>query len=333
MIDTARHVLPLSVIYRTLDAMSFNKFNVLHWHLVDAQSFPYVSASYPQLSEYGAWAPSAVYTASDITSVIEYARARGIRVVPELDGPGHAAAWGFAPDLKPIVANCPNLNHNINNIPLSPAAPNNQTFEVVGAIYEEIGSLFPDNYFHLGGDEVVQDCWNQDPKVVAWMNENGVNSLGLYQYFIDQLTQMATYSGSGPKTIINWEDPFDDGVNVPKSSVIEVWMDTATLNKVVAAGYTAILAAGYYLDQQIPDASQTWYEWQDTWKNFYANDPEAGMTEAELSAPGAGKVIGGEACMWAEQVDESKSINLVWGGVRERVPILMRCGCGCGCVQ
>jgi hexosaminidase len=86
--------------------------------LVDAQSFPYVSKAYPQLSAAGAWHPNAVYTADDITSVINYAYARGIRVVPELDGPGHAAAWGF--DLQ-ITTDCPQLAHNINNINLSPA--------------------------------------------------------------------------------------------------------------------------------------------------------------------------------------------------------------------
>ena len=87
MLDTARHFLPVQTILDTLEAMSFDKFNVLHWHVVDAQSFPMESAAYPGLTA-GAYAPDAVYSAADVTQIVSFAAARGIMVMPEFDVPG-----------------------------------------------------------------------------------------------------------------------------------------------------------------------------------------------------------------------------------------------------
>ena len=92
MIDSSRHFIPVDVIKHTIDGMMFNKLNVMHWHIIDEDSFPYEIPSLPELSQYGKI--GGVYSTNDIKEIIIYARYRGIRVVPELDTPAHTESWG-----------------------------------------------------------------------------------------------------------------------------------------------------------------------------------------------------------------------------------------------
>ena len=92
MVDTARHYEPLAAVRAIVDSLSYAKLNVLHWHMVDIQSFPFESKSSPRLWE-GAYAPSQRYTQADVAAVVEHARLRGVRVIVEFDMPGHAGSW------------------------------------------------------------------------------------------------------------------------------------------------------------------------------------------------------------------------------------------------
>lgn len=89
MLDTSRHFLPLSTIVAHLDLMSFNKLNTLHLHIVDDQSWPLEMKSHPELQKSGAFSPKHTYSQEQIKYLIDYARLLGIRVLPELDSPGH----------------------------------------------------------------------------------------------------------------------------------------------------------------------------------------------------------------------------------------------------
>lgn len=104
MLDPARTFLSPTTLRRTVDGMLYSKLNVLHLHLTDSQSFPLQLASYPNITFHGAYSAEEVYSAADMQQLVAYAARRGVRIVPEIDSPGHARAWGLAPELSDIVA-------------------------------------------------------------------------------------------------------------------------------------------------------------------------------------------------------------------------------------
>jgi hexosaminidase len=153
MIDTGRAFLPVPLILAALDAMAYVKLNVLHWHLTDDQAFPGPqSDAYPQLTLGAMQAPSRthVYSKADVSSVVEAAAARGIRVVPEFDVPGHTRSW-FAgyPFLR---SNCSRSDEF--GAPMDPTL--NSTYDLLEGLFAEMQASFPDSFFHIGGDEVVR---------------------------------------------------------------------------------------------------------------------------------------------------------------------------------
>lgn len=114
----------------------------------------------------GAWSPRLTYSLADLTRLQDYAIARGIRIVPEFDVPGHAYAWGVG--YPNITATCPGYSANINNIPLNPANP--FALQVLGGFLGDMLKVFNDSLFHLGGDEVVYGCWAEDPSIQQYIN-------------------------------------------------------------------------------------------------------------------------------------------------------------------
>ncbi|XP_033755778.1 beta-hexosaminidase subunit alpha-like [Pecten maximus] len=139
------------------ESMAMNKMNVLHWHITDDQSFPYKSEEFPDFSKKGAYNTNMVYTRDDINDVIEYARLRGIRVIPEFDVPGHTYSWGLS--YPQLLTQC---YYNNKPVPafLGPLDPTNENvFKVLSKLFNEVTNVFKDRSVHLGGDEVNTDCW------------------------------------------------------------------------------------------------------------------------------------------------------------------------------
>jgi len=233
------------------------------------------------------------FTQMEIMDVVEYARERGVRVFPEFDIPGHAASWcvGYPPL-------CPSPNCTM---PLDPSSP--LTWEVISGVLSEVtggvqfGGLFPDNFVHLGGDEVNTDCWTDTPHVAKWMQENDLNTSTTYMYFVEKAHQEVIPAGRNP---VNWEEVFlNFGSKLDPESVVHVWLDFNTLAEVVAAGYRGILSNNdvWYLDHL-----------STSWQQFYLNEPFTQIfneTQQEL-------VLGGEVCMWGETVDPSDIFSTIW---------------------
>ncbi|VDM71719.1 unnamed protein product [Strongylus vulgaris] len=150
--------------------MAMNKMNVLHWHLVDSEAFPYVSTRFPNLSKVGAYSPKHQYSPSDVQEIINFARIRGIRVIPEFDLPGHTGAWQGQPGL---LTECFDSAGKETHLPNLVDPSNNSTFEFLEEFLDEVVTTFPDEFLHLGGDEVedfIEECWrvgekSQNPEV------------------------------------------------------------------------------------------------------------------------------------------------------------------------
>ncbi|XP_076268344.1 beta-hexosaminidase subunit beta-like [Rhynchophorus ferrugineus] len=293
LIDTSRHFLPIKSIYKTLDAMSYNKMNVLHWHIVDDQSFPYVSLKYPELSDMGAYNKyTKVYYPEDVKSVIEYAKMRGIRVVVEFDTPGHTASWGLShPE---ILTEC-QIFHTIG--PMDPSK--NETYALMTDLFTEIKDLFKDKYVHLGGDEVDFTCWMANVDINNFMEKNNISTYEkLEGYYIQKIVDL---TDSLELNSIVWEEVFTNGVKLPNDTVVHVWRGdwTTTMKKVTEAGQPALLSSCWYLDHLSSGGD---------WMDFYYCDPTdfKGTEQEQLL------VMGGEACMWGEVVNEYNIISRVW---------------------
>jgi len=176
---------------------------------------------------------------------------------------------------------------------------------VLDGFFRDMAGRFPDNYIHVGGDEVVTECWLDDPTITSWMTKMGIqNGTEIEQYFNKQISQIVNTLNKFP---VYWHDPFVDGVVLQKGSTVEVWRNGTTLQKVIDQDYQALVAYPYYLDKQLPNPNSKHYLWGDTWMDFYEADPYDYVNGNNLR-----NIIGGEAAMWGEQVDATNIDSRVW---------------------
>lgn len=280
-LDVSRHFIPVEGVKRTIDGLAAVKLNVLHWHLSDDQGFRVESRRYPRLQRLGS--DGLFYTQADIRDVVAYARDRGVRVVPEFDVPGHASSWLPA---YPSLGSRPGpfaIVHERGD-PTGVLDPTKEaTYRFLDAFFGEMAALFPDPYFHIGGDEVDPSEWNEQPRIVAFIKRHHLaDGKALQGYFNARLEKILALHG---KRMVGWDEILQP--DLPKSIVIQSWRGQKSLADAARAGYRGLLSAGYYLDLMQP-ASQ-----------HYAVDPLQGET-AGLSSEEQKRILGGEAAMWEE---------------------------------
>ncbi|XP_045194091.2 beta-hexosaminidase subunit alpha-like [Mercenaria mercenaria] len=311
MLDTARHFIYKNTIKDVLDGMAYNKLNVLHWHIVDDNSFPYQSEVFPKLSEKAAFHPSLVYSLKDIKEIVEYARYRGIRVIPEFDTPGHSFSWFGYPD---IVSTCYQGMDFVG--PLGPINPaQNETYTFMAKLFSEIYSVFPDTFVHLGGDELVSTCWATNPQITSYLQTNGgipaaearsnpsryiSKVVGYYFNRLIQSLQATAREKKENKAFIMWNDVLKNTDDIPPNSIIQIWIGKRETVKLVnERGYRAIYSSCWYLDK---------YKAKSSWFDFYTCEPSPYESEDEEN----GKLLGGEACMWTEYVTTDSLMTFMW---------------------
>eukprot|EP01122_Echinamoeba_exundans_P010082 TRINITY_DN3680_c0_g1_i1.p1 TRINITY_DN3680_c0_g1~~TRINITY_DN3680_c0_g1_i1.p1 ORF type:complete len:476 (+),score=89.74 TRINITY_DN3680_c0_g1_i1:513-1940(+) len=324
LIDTARHYHPIWSLKHQIDAMSYTKMNVLHWHMTDAESFPLELKKRPDLASKGAWAPGYTYSAADVAEVVEYAKNRGVRVVVEIDNPGHTYSWGKG--YPQIIALCEKLIQSSNTYPEINSVPlditNPLTAQVVADVLTEAASMFPDEYIHLGGDEINFQCLDELSNILQWMQThlNSTNYEDLIAYHLNQSVPNVFNQG---KKAIFWQEVFTMVLNNPAynlpikagNTVVQVWFGGSQyytlLQKAISMGFETLMSYGWYLDQQLPSITgETHYLFQDTWMDFYAVDPMTGLENA--TAAEKRLVLGGEASQWGETAHPYAIDENVW---------------------
>ncbi len=291
--DVSRHWMPVEVVKRNIDGMAAVKLNVFHWHLSDDQGFRVESKRFPKLHQLGS--DGLYYTQDQVRDVIAYARERGIRVVPEFDVPGHATSWlvGY-----PELASAPGpyeieRKWGVFDPTMDPTLES--VYEFLDGFIGEMAALFPDHFFHIGGDEVKGAQWRNSRHIQAFMREHQLkDNRALQAYFNKRVQAIVTKHG---KRMEGWDEILSP--DLPKDIVIQSWQGQKSLAEAAQLGYSGILSSGYYLDHIEPASV------------LYMVDPlekeSAALSEQEKS-----RVLGGEVCMWAEYVSAENVDSRIW---------------------
>ncbi|KAG1686318.1 Beta-hexosaminidase subunit alpha [Nymphon striatum] len=222
MVDTSRHFLSVKVILQNIQLMEHNKLNVFHWHIVDDQSFPFYSETFPQLSKMGAYNPkNLIYSPSDVAEVIEFSRIRGIRVIPEFDTPGHTESWGKS--IKNLLTPCYDKSGKVSSYyAINPIL--NSTYTFLRSFFKEVVTVFKDSYLHLGGDELSFGCWESNPDLKKFMKEKNFTTYPeLENFYEQQLIKIIKSLSNSKHYYIVWEEVFYNGVKLGPENIVHVW--------------------------------------------------------------------------------------------------------------
>ena len=292
MLDVGRHFMPLPVVLQTLDAMEAVKLNVFHWHLSEDQGFRVESKRYPLLTAKGS--DGQFYTQQQVREVVAYARDRGIRVVPEFDSPAHATAWFVG---YPELASGPGpyqieRKWGVFDPAMDPTRES--TYVFLDVLIREMAELFPDAYFHMGGDECNGKQWDRNPAIQQYMKEHGFkDDAALQAYFTARVQKLVAKHG---KIAEGWDEVLQP--DTPKDVVIQSWRGQESLAEAARRGYRGLLSNGYYIDLNQSAAA-----------HYLADpiDPKANLKPEEQA-----RILGGEATMWSEYVSPENVNSRIW---------------------
>ena len=320
MIDVARHFIPAAVLERTIEAMALTKLNVLHLHLTDDQGFRFPSERFPALNQ-----NQPHYSRAELKALVTLAADRGIRVIPELNMPGHCTCWLTAyPEwgLQPVT---PTERFGVHAACLDISQPS--VLAAVDELLDEVSAVFPDPMVHIGGDELNPAWWRDSAQMQAFMAANDFKDPPAAQAFFTRHV-VARLESLGKRTIA-WDEVLAD--SAPEGITVQAWRGATMRDKSIQSGRDCVYSSGYYLDLHYPAAVH------------YRTDPAApqamlvAQEDALLSEPTfahaadgmrwthawretrvppaetSGRLLGAEACLWSELVSGDVLDERLWG--------------------
>ncbi|KAI9264831.1 glycoside hydrolase superfamily [Sporodiniella umbellata] len=314
LLDTSRNFYPIASLKRTIDAMSYNKMNVLHWHVTDSQSWPLFIKSHPELSQKGAYLPQWVYSPRDVSDLIQYGQSRGVRIIPEIDMPAHTDSIALS---HPELIACHGLWWGTYAAE-PPAGQLNVvhpgTMELVRDVIQDVTSQFPDSFYHAGGDEINPKCWPTNQEMSDYVKKHNITFEDLWNNFTDHSIEYVTKQNKRPML---WEDSVHSKAD--KKAVVQTWVSPPW--KFTEAGHDVVISNYdyFYLDcgkggwvgndtryispTQVETPKDTfnyggvggsWCAPFKTWQRIYTYDMTFNITEKS-------HVLGGEVALWSEQ--------------------------------
>jgi hexosaminidase len=338
MIDTSRNFYSVADLERQIDTLHLAKMNVFHWHITDNQAWPIEVSSYPQMTR-DAYSPDEIYSIADVKHLVQYGYERGVRIIPEIDMPGHSSA-GWQQIDGDIVA-CKDSNWEVTAaepVPGQLEILSNQTYKLLENVYNDVSQLFHDNYFHVGFDELNVECYKESAITRQWFEENPTyNTSDLAQYWVDHAVPI--FMNNEQRKLIMWQDAVLSAhipaKSIPKSVTLQVWTgDRDNVGTLIDMGYDVIFSSADFLyldcgfgqwtandslvgDQANPNPGSPTYNYggnggswcgpYKSWQRIYSIDLGFELTEAQQK-----HVIGGSAHLWSEQSGGLTVDFMVW---------------------
>lgn len=322
-LDVSRHFFTVEEVKRYIDLMAFYKFNTFHWHLTDDQGWRIEIKQFPKLTEVGAWRDSTVnkhyttvprtytvekyggfYTQEQIKEVVKYAAERYITIVPEIEMPGHArAALAAYPEFS-----CTGKQQGVEalwGIFDDIYCSKQESIDFNKAILDEVLTLFPSTYIHIGGDEAPKERWKQCPHCQKVIRENGLkDEHELQSYFIRQMDEHLTSKG---KKLIGWDEILEGGLS-PNAAVMS-WRGFDGGIEAVKQGHAVVMSPGShcYFDHyqsSSPGEPIAIGGFTPIDKVYEFTPVPPGLSERESAL-----ILGAQANLWTEYIPDMKQLE------------------------
>ncbi|NLZ19414.1 MAG: beta-N-acetylhexosaminidase [Bacteroidales bacterium] len=326
-LDSSRHFWSVDEVKRYLDVMAMYKLNRFHWHLTDDQGWRIEIKAYPLLSQIACWREGTMigrdfdsndgiryggfYSQDEIREVVDYAAARGITVVPEIDLPGHMlAALSAYPELGctggPYAAW---TRWGVSDQVL--CVGRESTFTFLETVLSEVAELFPGEYIHIGGDECPKDEWKKCPDCQAKIRELGLHDDGRFtaeQYLQSYVTKrIQAFLATKGKKIIGWDEILE-GELAPGATVMS-WRGMAGAQEASRKGFDAILTPTShcyfdYRQAEDPAGEPLGFGGVVTLERIYSFDPLDGIAPED-----ARHILGVQANLWTEYISTPEHLE------------------------
>ena len=305
LLDCVRTFQTLDQIKRVIDILAYFKLNVLHLHLSDDQGWRVEIARYPRLTEVGAYRGEGAqrtggfYGQAELRELVRYAAERHIRIVPEIDLPGHATA---------AIASYPELS--CTGTPIKTTAEfgilknvlclgNDSTFEFLENILDELADIFDAPYIHLGGDEAPTDSWTTCGRCQARIAQEGLPNERALQGFL--LRRLAPWAERRGRRLIAWDEVTE--TDPPRQVIVQAWRNYEAIAAAAQLGHDVIASPHAFVYFDYPETAAGMHgkpDWMrvNSISNVYSFEPEPQNLPADIRT----RILGAEAALWTEYV-------------------------------